>query len=48
MRWGFGNALRFWIDASGGKKAEEPESSVKELDARRLSIVGVFVFPLLA
>jgi len=31
-----------------GRKAEEPEGGVKELDARRLRRVAVFTFPLLA
>ena len=39
--------LRFGIDASAGKKAEERESRVKELDAQRLRIMGVFAIPLL-
>jgi len=34
----------FWIDASARRQAGEPERSVKELDARKLSIMGVFVF----
>jgi len=46
-----GNARRFWEGGLGRYihgKADEPEGRVKELDARGLQTVGVFIFLSLA
>jgi len=46
-----GNARRLWEGGLGRyihRKADEPEGRVKELDARGLQTVGVFIFLLLA
>jgi len=46
-----GNARRLWeggLDRYIHRKADEPEGRIKELDARGLQTVGVFIFLLLA